>query len=399
MRVKSNFLRVTILLLALACVPAAAQAETTTSSSEGDAPSSLTLEERIQKLEEQAKDSEADLDDPLDERSYVGVFDALNLNLGGFLTQTLTLARGDKGTEVSPNQTLLELLIRAQPTERLSLFTALGWIREAALNLTDPAEPNFRSQTNATPLIIGWANYRHRDALQFRFGRFVTPHGIINIQHFPPSLLEINQPQFLRPFSGATIFPDFTNGLEVHGRKRLGVGLLRYSLFGGVFSESPEHWVSGARTSWEWTETGLTFGLNGGGGSREAGGGGLANFSTVPAQSLVGNDYGLAGADILFDRGRILWKNEIFYTFEQGEQDRLAFYTQPAFRITNRWQAFYRFDYLDPGQDLPTTLEHAVGINFLAHRLLRVRLTSFYKDYLNGSDDVVIGQLSATVSF
>lgn len=362
------------------------------------------LEERIERLEaEQRKSAPAEADPIYEGENLggprVGVFDALELDLGGFLTQTLTVAHGDRNTEVSPNQTLLEILLRARPTERVSVFAALGWLREADLDLSDPANPNFRGQQNRTPQIISWFNYRHQDALQLRLGRIITPQGIINIEHFPPTLLEINQPQFLRPFPGATIFPNFLNGAEVHGRRRLGDGVFRYSVFGGVFTPAPEDWTAGGRAAWEWIPKGLAFGVNVSGGSRNDGAGALGNFSTVPVASVVANDYAVVGADLLLDHGRIIWKTEVFYSFEEDEQDRLAFYTQPGFRLDDRWTVFYRFDHLDPGQNLPTTLEHVLGLNFLPHRLVRFRLTGFYQDYLNGSDDAIVSQLSLTVSF
>ena len=361
------------------------------------------LGERVERLERERSESLVasieSIEDQEDDGQKVGIFDALDMDIGGFITQTLTVAHGDDSTEVSPNQTLLELLLRATIQERTTIFAALGWLREADLDLSDSRNPTFRNQANRTPQIIAWANYRHQDSLQLRLGRIVTPHGIINVEHFPPTLLEINQPQFLRPFSGATIFPNFMSGAEIHGLTRAGPGVFKYSAFGGVIGSAPNNWIAGGRTEWTWSPKGLTVGLNASRGARETGGLALGNFSTVPPASTVENDYALIGADILFDHGRVLWKNEVFYTFENGEQDRFAFYTQPAFRLCDEWIVFYRFDYLDPGQNAETTLEHVAGINFLPHPLVRIRGAAFFKDYRNSSDDVIVGQLSVTLSF
>lgn len=357
------------------------------------------LTERLEDLERDRADRAEELTslDALENRRGVGVFDALQLDLGGFLTQTLTLVRGNDNTAISPNQTLLEILLRAKVTERTSIFAALGWLREADVDLRDPSRPFFRSQANRTPQIIAWANHRFRDSFQLRVGRFVTPHGIINIEHFPPTLLEINQPQFLRPFPGATLFPDFMNGIELHGLMPYSEGDFNYSIFGGTFAGAPEDWLGGARLAWEAAE-GLTLGVNGSAGSREAGGGLLGNFSTTPARSRVSNDYQLVGVDALFDSGPWLWKTEAFFTFEEGEEDRLAFYTQPAYRLSDEWIVFYRFDHLDPGQALPTSIEHVVGVNYLPHPLIRLRGAVFLKD-VRGDSSVALGQLSATLSF
>ncbi|MCG8588164.1 MAG: hypothetical protein MJE66_02655 [Proteobacteria bacterium] len=332
----------------------------------------------------------------------VGVFDAVELDLGGFLTQTLTLAHGEDDTDVSPNQTLLEILVRAGITDRISLFAALGWLREADLDLSVPGDPEFRGSANRTPQIIAWTNYRHRDSIQLRLGRFVTPHGIINIEHFPPTLLEINQPQFLRPFSGATLFPNFMNGGELHGRLLFESGSLQYSAYGGIFGPAPKDFLTGGRLEWSPSGflSGVHAGLNYSHGSREAGGGSLGNFASVPSRSLVSNDYDLVGADLLIDRGRLIWKNEFFFSFEEHEENRMAFYSQPGIRLTKRWIAFYRFDYLDPGQGVATTMEHVAGLNFLPHPLVRLRAAGFYRDTENSNKaDAIVGQLSATLSF
>lgn len=389
------------LLVVLTAIPVSGEEKTASALDDSAQHTAIeALEERVRELERD-RDEQENAHEPLrDEPRKAGVFDAASLDLGGFLTQTLTLAHGDSATEVSPNQTLIELLLRANVTERVGIFAAFGWLREADLDLSDPRNPTFRSQENRTPQIIAWANYRSRDDLQIRFGRIVTPQGIINIEHFPPTLLEINQPQFLRPFSGATIFPNFMNGAEVHGRLRVGSGLFSYSLFGGTFAPEPEHHFVGGRAAWQWTPEGVTIGLNANHGSRnDSVAGQLGSFATVPARSTVNNDFQGLGVDLLIDRGPWLWKNELFYSFEDHQEDRLAFYTQPAYRLTEKWAIFYRFDYLDPGQNIETTLEHVAGVNFLPHRLVRLRLAGFFKDYRHSSEDVVVGQLSATISF
>ena len=369
-----------------------------------DKPTIDELVTRISALEAERELAAIAFDDGFDKGPTVGVFDGIELDLGGFVTQTLTVAHGKDNTAVSPNQTLLELLIRATVTERVSVFAALGWLREADLDLKDPESPEFRPQANRTPQIIAWTNYRHSDAIQLRIGRFVTPHGIINIEHFPPTLLEINQPQFLRPFPGATLFPNFMSGAEIHGRLHTKAGTLSHSLFGGIYSGAPEEWIVGGRLASSVTDLGLTFGLNASTGARDAGADDmtdLANFSTVPVLSTRANNFSLVGADVLFDRGRFLVKNEVFYSFESKQPDRFGFYTQPAFRITEKWIAFYRFDYLDPGQgkEFGTSTEHVVGVNFLPHHLVRIRGSVFFKEDIDANKKTTIGQLSLTVSF
>lgn len=122
-------------------------------------------------------------------------------------------------------------------------------------------------------------------------------------------------------------------------------------------------------------------------------------MSLVPAQSLVSNRYDTVGADLLYDKGRLLWRNEIFQSFEKGKDDRLAFYTQPAVPFGDRWLAFYRFDCLDPGQDLDKSTEHVLGTIFLPIPTVRLPAAYFYnyKTFEDPSAGASIVQLSATI--
>ena len=367
------------------------------------------LQDRIGELEEEQETTSddltsqlLDLDDKVGKSGVVHVFDALDLQLGGFLTQTFTTVIGESDTESGFNQTLLEILLRAQITEDLSLFTALGFLREADIDLSAPRSPFFRDSANRVPQIIAWANYQYSDALELQVGRFITPHGIINIEHFPPVLLEINQPQFLRPFPGNTMFPNFLNGLRLHGKRFLADNTLtlRYDVYTGLFNGAPDSVVTGGRAALTLEDVGVTFGANYSHGRRDADPGNLGSLSIVGSGSLTSNDYDLLGADVLFDRGRLFWKNEVFATLEKGERNRLAFYTQPAWRWTEQWIGFYRFDYLDPGQGLGKSTEHVVGVNYLPIPLLRLRLAYIFKEFdAPEAADASIIQFSGTISF
>ena len=88
--------------------------------------------------------------------------------------------------------------------------------KDGIFSASERRNPKFL-MNSSTPLIIAWGNYAYSDALNIQFGRFSTPHGIINIEHFPATLLDPEQPQFLRPFSGQTIFPNFVDGIHLYG--------------------------------------------------------------------------------------------------------------------------------------------------------------------------------------
>lgn len=379
------------------------------------------LSERLTALEERSASSPAgdsavtarldeleeivfDIDGRVGSRTVVHAFDALELDIGGFITQTFTAAFGGGESTASFNQTQFELLIKAKVNENWDIFLAQGFLREADLDVRDPDNPMFAPNALRVPQIIAWTNYRVRDSLQFQLGRFITPHGIINIEHFPPVLLNLNQPQFLRPFSGSTIFPNFLIGGQVHGRIYVGANdssMLTYNAYVGALPQASSDFVYGARVAMRFADSGFTVGANYSGGERSGnGGGGFGNLSIVGSNSATSNSYHTVGADVLYDKGKILWKNEFFYSFEgDGAEDRVAFYTQPAYRITDKWIAFYRFDYLDPGQGLTWGYENVFGVNYLPTPTVRLRAELIFKHLDRPSDDVIVAQFSATISF
>lgn len=376
-----------------------------------------SMEQALQKAEQTARTTVAQakrldeteeqilaLDERIGSRPVARVFDGKSLDIGGFLTQQFTFAHGKDKSASAFNATQFELLMRAQITDQVSVFSALGFLWESDLNILGPVPVNPREATFApfaarTMAILASANYRHTDALQFEAGRFVTPHGIINIEHFPPTLLDVNQPQFLRPFGGQTIFPNFLNGARVHGKVFQAGGQFDYSVYAGVSSTSsadrPNAENFGGRLAYRHEKSGVTLGVNYAHGQRPAAG------ATPVSFAHPGHAYDLFGADLLLDKGRWLWKNEIFATREQGGvPDRLGFYTQPAFRFTDKFIGFYRFDYLDAGFDpFGRTIEHALGVNYLLTPFVRLRAVGITKDYKRPSTTSEIIQFSTTVSF
>jgi hypothetical protein len=352
------------------------------------------------------------LEEKVGTRSLVHAFDAKSLDIGGFFTFAACYAHGKHSSEFSTNQSLLEILIRAQITDDLSFFTALGFLREADLDVTEKDHPTFRKYANRVPQIIAWANYHYSDLIQVQLGRFVTPQGIINIEHFPPILLEINQPQFLRPFSGATMFPNFIIGGQFHGKHFIGEQdehVLLYHLFSGYFNNAPKDLIAGLRTAYSIPDVGLTVGVNYSHGRRlncsepDSPTGTLGHLSIVGSLSATTNDYDQFGADLLIDCGPFLWKNEVWYSQERHEENRLAYYTQPAYRISDEWIVFYRFDFLRAGQTVGKSKEHVVGVNFLPFSTVRTRTAYFCKETkcpgTNTDRRIHAVQTSATVSF
>ena len=344
----------------------------------GEDVHTLPLSQRIDALSAQMETAQARLDEvenivietdeKVGSRAIAHAFNADKLDIGGFLHTAVTLVDGRDNTEVAVNRLTFELLGRAQLSENWSVFVAQAFIRESGITYTDPFgrfDPNFNVVTK-TPLVIATASYRQSDLLTIDLGRFITPHGIVNIEHFPAILLDTEQPQFLRPFGGQTIFANFMNGVRISGQTFTGFGgkgTLGYAAYVGSFVNNADSFNYGGRAFYTFGESGVTLGLNLGGGRRAG----------------QGSQYWLVGGDLLIDHGPVLWKSEIFATDEDLGGNRLAFYTQPAWRVSDQWTAFYRFDFLDDGTGMGDRIEHALGLTFKPDPDIHLRLI-FHRD-------------------
>ncbi len=375
------------------------------------------LTERLEAQE----DLTQELDEKVGSRAIVHAFDAMQLDFGGFLHSAFTHIHGDQGSASSFDRLTFEILLKAQFSRRFSAFFAQAFVRESNLRYTDTFQrtsPGFAFSGSGgvkTPLVIAWANYRHRDELNLQIGRYITPFGIINIEHFPAILLDTEQPQFLRPFSGDTIFPNFITGAQAHGKFFFDDDTLQYNVYTGVYTGStPEQFYSGVRTAYTVRLLGTTFGLNIGTGKRTL-------TTTAPDTTTVAKNatFYMYGVDVLIDKGPILWKTELFMTDEDkgAGGNRVGFYTQPAYRVNDQWIVFYRYDFLDDGklQIVPSgggprlhtpghSTEHVLGLNYLPVPNVRLRATATWKEFSSGrlgapNADAQIFQLSGTFSF
>lgn len=369
--------------------------------SSNPSPKSDNASDDIDRLEVRVQDAEEtlyELDDKVGSRAVVNAFDAGSLDIGGFIHTTYTNIESDQGSAQAFDTQNFELLIKAQIDDHWSAFFAGGFLREEGDGkVLDPSgvNPEFRL-ANKNPQIIGWVNYKHSDLVNVQFGRMITPHGIINPEHFPQILLDPRQPQFLRPFSGDTVFPNFITGAQLHGKKFFGDGenYLQYNSYIATAQSDPEALLYGGRVGFTHGASGATLGVNAMTGQRD----------DNDSQS----DYSMIGADLVIDKGALLWKNEVFQTQEDqaGFDDRLGWYTQPAWRINDQWTAFYRYDYLNDGNNLnggPAT-ENVVGITVKPEPYVHLRLTGTQKEIeSNGTvtqdRDAQIVQASATISF
>ncbi len=329
--------------------------------------------------------------------SIVNSFDSKNLTIGGFLHQTYTSVDGEAGSASAFNRQVFELLLKTDFNARWSGFMASVFSKQSGINYRDPGQrtdPFFDINDN-TGLVIGWANYSRSNKLNLRMGRYITPQGITNIEHFPASLLDPEQPQFLRPFGGETMFPNFLDGLMLHGNIYPSMEsdtAIEYALFTGNYVENGDELVNGGRLAVDFNNGGVVLGINVLNGQR--------------ADPLL-HDYSVIGWDMTVDYRRFYWKTEAFSSDEDTGPDREAFYTQPALRISPKWVGFLRYDVLEIAQfgaDNEEITETMFGVNYLPYPNTRLRATYSQRSYEQSTfgfaeADVDILQLSATFSF
>lgn len=354
-----------------------------------------TLGPRVDSVEE----SVVSLEDRVGDRAVIHAFEGIKVDIGGFFHSAYTHIDADDGSAESFDRQNFELLIATQISEDWSGFFAGGFLRQSG----DPfgastggsrTNPKFNS-VGENPLIIGWTNYRYNDAFNVRIGRMITPHGVINIEHFPAALLDPEQPQLLRPFSGDTLFPNFSTGIQVHGSSFINGGVINaldYAVYDSSAATNSEAHNGGTRIGLRLLDDHAKIGLNYSSGERD--------------DQLT--RYDLWGADLRFDFGRFLLDSEVFETHGDIEGHRLGAYVQPAWQLSSQWIAFYRYDYLDTGESVGTTIENVVGLNYLPRPNVRLRTIYTHREYDAGfvggietlpEADVDIVQISGTFSF
>lgn len=348
--------------------------------------------ERIEILE----DSLLDVEEKIGSRAVANAFDGLKLDIGGFIHSAYTYIDGENGSQTSFNRQNFELLISSQLNKQWSAFFAGGFLREADdAFVNNPSEPSFNTK-NKNPQIISWVNFRENDLFNIRLGRFITPHGIINIEHFPATLLDPEQPQILRPFNGDTIFPNFSTGIQIHGSTYLNSNhKLQYYTYVSNFSGTPEDEQLGFMIEYNFIKN-LTVGFNYSHGKR-----------------ISNNSYDVKGIHILFNKVNFTWKTEYYATSEDAsvisnqDTDRSGGYTQPSLKLSTKWIVFYRYDFLDKfnfsNNRGEKTIENVIGVNYLPYSNVRLRMI-YTKKQFDFTDtrldlDANIFQLSGTFSF
>lgn len=101
--------------------------------------------------------------------------------------------------------------------------------------------------------------------LNFRAGRYLTPAGLWNVDHYPPFVTTQERPKHIRK-----IFPQIMDGLQAFGSRDIGNTLVDYALYVGNGTDEPgkndtnENKAVGARVKFKFHSlAGVELGLSG----------------------------------------------------------------------------------------------------------------------------------------
>ena len=282
----------------------------------------------------------------------------------------------------------------------MEFFTAFGIISESELlNDTsssrtfghDPSVTSNKNRANKVPLIISHGTYKWSRAANLKFGRFVAPVGIINIEHFPPGLFLETAPQQIRPIPGGTIWGHFLNGVDFYGSASNLEYHLNFSSFSFIGPANP-----------------VTGGTPPAGDSTRMIGGARLAYSLMNDKFVLGSSlqHGLKdagnytyGFDLLVNLGKLNIKNEFTRTEQDSgagtDMQRTLLMIQPSYALSSKVRMVYRFDWHKDNRT-----EHIIGINYLPVDLLRLRTEfSIINFDAATSDDYTRITTSAVLSF
>lgn len=338
-----------------------------------DAESIEELNQRIQELE----DYLFDLEDRVGSTGLVKPSLSPELTLGGFYQGVYNYSSSKDSYSHGLDLSAVYLTGEAKLGERWrfnfaqlfgqyalpSYASTNGFIR--LKNLTSRS-----SQLNES--LYANVAYNYSDALKLVMGRQRAPVGIVSREFFPLSFLYSGIPDYLSNAAGSgDIFPSYIDGVSASGKYFLpnqdivsynvAVGTaadLDTSLAGlnglSVIKNTGTDYI--ARLAYGVASQAFEVGLNYVSGTRD-----LRTIS-IPATdtfdpanpvtfsipySYGGNDFETIGVDLYVNKNNVQLKLEYFETSEKGQDDRKAYYIEPAWHLSNKIDVYLRNELYD----------------------------------------------------
>lgn len=181
-----------------------------------------------------------------------------------------------------------------------------------------------------------YIEYMRSQYLNLRLGRFLTPGGIWNVEHYPPFVPTQERPQHIRK-----IFPQISDGLQFYGHTGFSNIIADYTVYASNGSGNTGHGdengnkALGGRLKLKFPYlTNIEVGVSG--------------YTEEDNSSVERKSY---GADIKLQLNRLKFQGEYanvdFDPGSGGEFKTTGYYGQVTYGI-KKWDVIYRYDWYDP---------------------------------------------------
>jgi hypothetical protein len=308
-------------------------------------------------------------------KSYA--IDLSQATFNGYLDLEYSAADNTEGNaNGSFHQHHLSFLMDMPVSPKVSAFTHVEFDHGANIN-TPPCNTGQTGcssfGTNGGDIVVenAFIKYVSSDALQFRFGRMLTPFGYYNeIHDATPAIISIAIPAAInrmRERGGNSMFPQWNTGMDMFGTVLLNSSPMEYSIYVGN-GENPVGWndsqvdanankALGGRVSYQLTE-GIQVGasvFNDAEAYTSGGTGGITNLQHTSGSVLLS----LIGGDTVF------FLSEYAVTWLDGFGRSSAGYGQFTYVFTKRFSVYYRYENTSPDDTVANAawVEQIAGIN------------------------------------
>lgn len=363
-----------------------------------------TYKGKIEQIEGRLEEVEQHQVEEITRKGQVSAFHSEKIKFGGFIDALFNGRFGYSTPTEGAFDSEVVLQVAADVTEKLRAVTATFVdFRTNFINQHSPFRTNNGVSVVVEPKIL-FGEYRFKDWLILKAGRFTAPFGIINQEFFSPQLLKHDLPQIVRGF---TVFDTLPSGVQLYGTYPIKDSKIGYNAYAASLSSNTTDVGGGGRLFYSLPNDLITVGVSSQSGER-----GSQLFSAL-------------GSDLKLNWRNFVLRSEYLWSFIDSSNDQNGFYVQPALKfLKDKLILFGQVDYLNDTLGIfqlsdhdrnPLTpsiadpfkkFEYSLGLNYLPWPFLRNRLEFTWNNYigsrrrLSGSNRDYFGiQASSTLSF